>query len=342
MQCTKCNFECPENTKFCPECGEKIIDEQPVVQEIVETNEQVKQNVEEKQPEPVCESSENIVEQSEVVESSEQQVTCEEENAPTNEMICSPPQEIQEIPQKAPTILDEIKNKTKKGKIVSLVAIVLVVAICLSLFLILMPTKVEAIKLSTNKITLETDEQFTLKYSIEPSDADDKTVTWTSSDTEVAVVSKKGVITALKEGTCKITITSSNKDVTASCKVTVEKAKPNFKEIYAKVADHTYAKVAEDGSYLEIDTNPADWDSDYVSLFYDYDDYTNCIKNVHSALGIPDSLLQKMLSTNSLQGRQNADYDTFTVSWTYHPDSGLEIMYELKGTTTGSSSGNLV
>ncbi len=340
MQCTKCNFECPENTKFCPECGEKIIDEQPVVQEIEETNEQVIENVE--KAESSCESSENIVEQSEQSESSEQQITCEQENTPTNELICSPPQEIQEIPQKSPTILDEIKNKTKKGKIVSLVAIVLVIAICLSLFLILKPKKVEVIKLSSNKITLETDEQFALKYSIEPSDADDKTVTWSSSDSEVAVVSKKGVITALKEGTCTITVTSSNEDVTATCKVTVEKAKPNFKEIYAKYANHTYATVADDGSYLEIDTNPADWDSDYSGLFYSYSDYTNCIKSVHKALGISDALLLKMQSTSALQGRQNEDFDTFTVSWTYHPDSGLEIIYSLKGSSTGSSSGNLV
>ena len=47
-------------------------------------------------------------------------------------------------------------------------------------------------------------------------------------------------------------------------------------------------------------------------------------------LGLPDSLTEKMKSTRSMDERQNESYDNVAVSWTYHPDKGLEVMYEAK------------
>ena len=86
---------------------------------------------------------------------------------------------------------------------------------------------------------------------------------------------------------------------------------------------------ASDGSYLIIDTNPQDKDSDYWTSF-DYDvsrDSLNGIKWMNEQLGFSSSVYDDMLETNSLMGKQTASSDKYTVTWSYHPDKGLEVKY---------------
>ena len=66
----------------------------------------------------------------------------------------------------------------------------------------------------------------TLIATVTPEDASDKTVTWVSSDSEVASVSE-GTVKALKEGECVITAATSN-GRTAGCKVIVESEAVEF------------------------------------------------------------------------------------------------------------------
>lgn len=60
-----------------------------------------------------------------------------------------------------------------------------------------------------------------MSATVEPSDAEDKTVTFSSSDTTVATVTPKlGKITAVAAGTATITVITAN-GLTATCEVTV-------------------------------------------------------------------------------------------------------------------------
>jgi len=46
---------------------------------------------------------------------------------------------------------------------------------------------------------------------------------------------------------------------------------------------------------------------------------------VLNELDAPDYVLSQVESTNSLMGRQSADWGDLTASWSYHPDNGLQM-----------------
>ena len=80
--------------------------------------------------------------------------------------------------------------------------------------------ELKSIKLDKTELTLEAGKEDTLKVIYEPDYAENKNVTWESSDKKIATV-KDGVITAIKKGTVDITVTSEEGKKTAICKVTV-------------------------------------------------------------------------------------------------------------------------
>jgi ribosomal protein L40E len=103
-------------------------------------------------------------------------------------------------------------------------------------------------------------------------------------------------------------------------------SKVNLKKIYDEYCSSTWASVGSDGSYLSIDTNPDDNDDDGLAYPAAY----TAIKNVNSALGLPDSLINEMGQTTGADGKQTESFDDIgiTVSWKYHPDKGLEVTYK--------------
>ena len=63
----------------------------------------------------------------------------------------------------------------------------------------------------------------TLTATVTPSNATDKTVTWSSSNTAVATVSSSGEVKGVKPGTATITVKTNDGAKTATCAVTVQK-----------------------------------------------------------------------------------------------------------------------
>ena len=81
--------------------------------------------------------------------------------------------------------------------------------------------EVESITLNKTELTLEIGGSETLNATVLPDTATDKTVTWESSNKEVATV-ENGVVTAVGAGQAKITAKAG--DQTATCVVTVNEA----------------------------------------------------------------------------------------------------------------------
>ncbi len=82
---------------------------------------------------------------------------------------------------------------------------------------------VTSVSLNVTEKSLTVDETFELTATVLPENATDKSVTFSSSDNNIASVSSNGLVSALSEGTANITVTTTDGSKTASCSVTVNK-----------------------------------------------------------------------------------------------------------------------
>ncbi len=228
---------------------------------------------------------------------------------------------VNDIPKAELLTVEKQPKKAPPIKIIIAAAAACAVIAGVIIFFVTRGTPVEKIKLDQKSITLEEGQFYSLDYKITPKKATDKKLTWSSSDKDVATVDKKGQITAVEEGECTIKATASN-GVTAKCKVTVEEAGPDLLSVYNELDNSYYCSVGSDGSYLEIDTNPLDLDdgSTYTGV--------SLVKQANDLLGLPSSVYTKMSNTNALSGTQTYSANKLEISWTYHPDNGLEVIYE--------------
>ena len=128
------------------------------------------------------------------------------------------------------------------------------------------PVKVTKITLDKTELSLETGAKATLTATVEPTDATIKSVAWSSSNSEVATVNPvTGEIVAIADGNAVITVTSSsNKEVSASCAVTVGNSEPVVTKAFVNKIERTV-------TYW--DKFPAtEYNEDEVTYSFEYDD----------------------------------------------------------------------
>lgn len=78
-----------------------------------------------------------------------------------------------------------------------------------------------SVSLDKSSVSLTVGETDTLTETVSPSDATDKSVTWSSSNNSIAKVDSSGKITAIAAGNAVITVTTNSGNKTASCTVNV-------------------------------------------------------------------------------------------------------------------------
>ena len=110
-------------------------------------------------------------------------------------------------------------------------------------------------------LILSNGQNMTLTAIVTPSDASDKSLTWSSSNTSVATVSESGVVTAVSEGTTTITaVAKDGSGKSASCLVRVvgnDLSSSNSANCYIVSAAGSYAFETVKGNSSELVGNVA-------------------------------------------------------------------------------------
>ncbi|WFE86086.1 YDG domain-containing protein [Parabacteroides chongii] len=118
---------------------------------------------------------------------------------------------------------------------------------------------VSSVSLDKSELTLPRLGTYTLKATVNPSDATNKKVSWKSSDEKIATVDADGKVTAVAVGKATITVTTEDGNKTATCAVTVDLA-TGIEELIANTRiygrDHViYVEPAMPVNVLVVNTN---------------------------------------------------------------------------------------
>lgn len=80
---------------------------------------------------------------------------------------------------------------------------------------------VQSVSLNKTSTSINVGSNETLVATVAPSNANDKSVTWSSSNSSIATVDSTGKVTGIAQGTATITVTTTDGEKTATCSVTV-------------------------------------------------------------------------------------------------------------------------
>ena len=80
---------------------------------------------------------------------------------------------------------------------------------------------VKGVSLNKTATTIEVGKTEKLTATVQPTNATNQKVTWSSDKTDIATVDENGLVTAVKEGTANITVTTEDGSKKATCVVTV-------------------------------------------------------------------------------------------------------------------------
>ena len=101
---------------------------------------------------------------------------------------------------------------------------------------------------------------------------------------------------------------------------------PNF-NLFEDLYSGGTVKVSDDQTYIMIDSNPLDAKSgSFFELMY-RDTAKRNVKLMNKLFELPDWVYAEMMETRALDGRQKEAFDYVTVTWSYAPSQGLEVIY---------------
>ena len=106
---------------------------------------------------------------------------------------------------------------------------------------------VTSISLNKTSLSLNGGETYQLTASVYPSNANNKELTWISSDENIATVSNDGLVTAWKKGSAVITVAAQDgSGITKSCSITVVSSTFNADTVEEMQSQHPYENNCKD------------------------------------------------------------------------------------------------
>lgn len=110
---------------------------------------------------------------------------------------------------------------------------------------------------------------------------------------------------------------------------------PSKFERVSRECVHIAGMVTGSGDYFMLDTLPDTYENmdatvKAMLLPGAQENALEAIKYANEELGFNGSVYSQMMKTTALMGRQSTENGKYKVSWTYHPDDGLEVTYEKK------------
>ena len=183
------------------------------------------------------------------------------------------------------------------------------------------PVPVESLIIENKPESARVGDEFTLKVTILPAEATDKSVTYTSSNNEVATVSPGGKVTFLKEGEVTITVTSvSDPDIKDSFTIQVGAAPV----LVSSVAISNKPTSVREGDTLALQVTVSPENAENKALTYQSSDESIALVDTNGNI----SFLRPGNVTITVMSESNPDAtDSFTVSVAMNLDG--YIHYEL-------------
>ena len=149
--------------------------------------------------------------------------------------------------------------------------------------------EVTSVSVTPLSVSLNVGDTYKLKATVNPSNATDKTITWTSSNTGVATV-KNGVVTAVKAGNTIITAKSSN-GKTAACKVTIKSQSEPKNESYEGIRDRICSQLISKESldYKDFQNEFKKYDEFKTDDYYSIKATHECANDNNKAINLTKS-----------------------------------------------------
>lgn len=212
--------------------------------------------------------------------------------------------------------------------------------------------KVESVTLDKGSITLTEGESTTLKATISPSYAENKSVKWESSDEEIATVSTDGKVKAIYVGTATITVKTVDGGKSASCQVIVKEKAINVESV---ALDQTAVTITEGESVtLEATVSPDNatnkavtWSSSNADVASVAEGKITAVapgtatitvktvdgeKSATCEVTVKAAILKDVESVSDLTATTNTHADEFYVTWTGVDNaSGYKCWYVVEG-----------